>query len=205
MIVIASPAHACTCGVPRDGRSIEPPVAFEGVALHPVLVDGRPAWFFEIETVVRGEITGDRAELRVNTGPGTACGFGRLSEGAKYRVEGVIAAGDGGRLQLGSTCGAELTKLAPSPGEGRVHIVTGGQWLWKIAREHLRAHSTDDAPAAVRKHVQEVVELNRAAIGRSPNRLRVGTELKLPVPTRRFCSTRAPKGVAVSCSAPAGA
>ena len=69
------------------------------------------------------------------------------------------------------------------------YVVKRGDWIWKIARNHLREHSLTPgltpAPRAVRIHAQEIYAVNGAAIGNNPRRLRPGTVLRLPRPAQQ--------------------
>ena len=61
--------------------------------------------------------------------------------------------------------------------------VQRGDWLWKIARKHLRANGfpTNDS-RFVKRNADAIYDLNRSVIGSNPSRLRPGVRLVLPSP-----------------------
>lgn len=63
------------------------------------------------------------------------------------------------------------------------HVVARGEWLWQIARSELIVQGQEfpqPSAAAVQRAVRRVYAANRAAIGPRPDRLQVGTRLRIP-------------------------
>lgn len=142
---------------------------------------GPGTYRYELRVVrsLKGQASGTR--YATTSTQGSACGV-VIDERRPILVYNEQLSLCGGSTQERVQQRAAIVRAAVR-GEPVTHVVARGEWLWQIARAELAVQSRDvraPSPAAVQRAVRRLYALNRAAIGPQPDRLEVGTRLRVP-------------------------
>ena len=132
-----------------------------------------------LAAAVRGTVTASRAAAS----RARAAGRAAAAHGRAAGAHGLLAALAGSLTLSGATATASAATAAPAPRAGHpvpapaTYVVRAGDSLWAIAADHLGPGASN---ADIAAEWPRWYRANRAAVGRNPSLLLVGTLLQVP-------------------------